>query len=260
MKIHFKSKGFEAFRRQLALYGFKREKNTNKQPIFQHPFLIRDREDLIHKIERSKQIIIKTAVSINRILIDSCRLKISKNKDDSKERNLSKLRLMFLDSLEHTNKYFGKGIANFLDRIILMLNNTFPRIRNRLSFDIQNAKQTIHRTRLYKQTPNLSTRELLIKLINSFLSEIDKELTEASINQRVTEFDKSLMKLDEIPLSFCRTISERKNKNSETLFDRETSSLLLSPIHQCESKSVGQNHIDNSLESFWQEESIIMSD
>jgi Heat shock transcription factor len=55
LPLHFKHKNFSSFHRQLNLYGFTRDKRTSKGKCFKHSLFVRDRHDLISKIQKKSK-------------------------------------------------------------------------------------------------------------------------------------------------------------------------------------------------------------
>lgn len=69
MQQHLRTKNFNSFRRQLSLYGFKRDNDNSKNPTFSHPLFRQRKRNLLDKIGRAKQARMKSKLIVNSKLI-----------------------------------------------------------------------------------------------------------------------------------------------------------------------------------------------
>ena len=205
---HLKTNNFNSFRRQLSLYGFKREKHISKKPLYFHPLFRQDREELLGLIGRAKQSNMKSKFEINYELISSIHLQIVINRQEDNAQLSS--RKEFLEYIKDLDKYMGIGIIKFTKELILLLNKAFPGIARKLETKIFDTEQILYRPHFIKPAKIVNKKELLISLINTLLLTIKKEIRR---NNKDLDTDKQN---DEFKQSDCKIIHLSKYRSNDT--------------------------------------------
>ena len=267
MGEHCRSKRFDTIRRHLSLYNFKREKNSNRNPVFQHPYFRRGEFDLLQKIQRSKQPRKNQDVKLRQDLLDSCFKKITKEEncfksenynvnsendsEEDQENHVSKrdcLRLIY--DLE---SYKGKGIAAFFRKFIPQIKKVFPQVFNKISNEINNTDNIICQTNSLEQPLDANSKEHLIKLINTILFEINNLSIKKETGSRLEDFNNSLSPLDMSHLSFNKERNIGKRKKTPLVFDEKKSPLLVTPLSDHHSIHLSNRSISEGFGSCFEE-------
>lgn len=105
--------------------------------------------------------------------------------------------------------------------LVPLLDRTFPEIKEKLSQEIDETQKVMYHTHFVKPFQIVNKKEILIKLINGILSEIEKYLNEICQSKEEKEFNQNLSELNEIGLSFGKTCSEQFTPKKDSLFVEE---------------------------------------
>ena len=230
MQQQLRTKNFNSFRRQLSLYGFKRLNKSFKNPMFFHPFFRQGRRELLDKIGRAKQAGMKSKLIINPKLIKSNQSLIEKA--NIKNEGETEQVTVLLKHLQSLDKFVGWGIVKFLKDLVPLLDKTFPEIKEKLSKDIDETQKVLYHTHFVKPFQIVNKKEILIKLINGILSEIESYLRDISMSPEEKEFEKDLLQLNDLSYSFGKTRSNQITPNKDSLFIEENTSQQMQMIIQ----------------------------
>ena len=242
MHKHIKSSGFASFRRQLALYNIKRKRKTNIQPQFSHPLLRKGRIDLLKQIKRLRQTGMKDPDQINIPLLESCRSRLVEKMVNPDGVNLMKFRIMTLDFIKEADRYIGKGIAAFFNKLNILIRNAFPSIKMVISQELNDAETNV----CIKDDTNLiniNRKSSLVKLVNIFLTKLDNML---SSQQHYVEFPLSLEKFIAVDQIFKNIIPEKADTKCDSLVSKEKPSNLFIPKYPEKEKFKNENRVEET--------------
>ena len=247
MNQHLRTKNFNSFRRQLSLYGFKRLNVSFKNPMFFHPLFRKGRRELLDKIGRAKQAGMKSKLIVDPKLIQNNQNLIEKTsiKSSSETKPMADL----LEHIKSLDKFVGWGIVKFMKDLVPLLDRTFPEIKEKLSQDIDEAQKIMYQTHFIKPFQIVNKKEILIKLINGILLEIEQYLRVSNQSPEEKEFNQNLSELNEMSNSFGKTNSEQFTPKKEPIFVEERIPLQLPIIarHSFENLELYDDSKENLL-------------
>ena len=212
MADHMRAKSFYAFRRQLSLYGFKREGKHCSQPCFSHPFFVKGREELLKDIVRQKQYKTKSKLSLDITMLNACQSQFQRvytTEDGEKHRTKVVELFKFIKGLE---KYIGIGLPFFLKELTSHLKNTFSDVATSLNKEFTDASATLNQTQFIKEEDMVNKKELTVGLVNRILAEVYGELLKKEVSPVYLAFNNDLDELDDNSPTLWRTGSIRSLK------------------------------------------------
>lgn len=218
MQLRLKTKNFNSFRRQLSLYGFTREKHHSKKPVFSHPFFKQDRRELLCKVVRAKQNGMKSRFIVNSTLFEACQSQITQISSNPQNNTIQPM-MEFLEHIKSLDQYFGIGILKFSRVLVSLLNKAFPKVGRELEDDITNAEKILFKNDILKPGKSVNKKEILILLINGFLSAIKCDLKKGVQEKFVKEETESV--------NFRKSSSVSKENS---IFMDEPAPLMITPV------------------------------
>lgn len=213
----------------MSLYGFKREKNSFKKPVFSHIFFRKGRRDLLSKIGRARQSGMKSKVVVNSMLIESCVIQIKEISADLQVNGFDRLKMVLFEHIKTLDLYVGRGIIKFMKNLLQLLNKAFSEVERELSNEINKTRKIMLEDDFIKSSDMVNKKEILITLINSILTEIDKELfkTKQSLTEKVSVGNSSV--LNGIRSSFISICYDNIALDKRSPFVEAQMPLLMSP-------------------------------
>ena len=230
MESHMRAKTFYAFRRQLSLYGFKREGETYKQPYFSHPFFLRDRKSLLKHIIRKKQYKAKSRAETDIVLMELCQNQFQRVCVTEKDREQYEGSKEFFGLIRGLDKYKGIGLLNFLKELIRHLSRVFPEVEQELRPSMGEAKRVLGLTQFTTEEEAVNKKEILISLVNDILMEIHKDLSQRSVNPLYLEFNNGLHELNGTNTTFGSTSLDRNGRRQNPMFVEAQPAQVLPPF------------------------------
>lgn len=202
-----KAKTFNAFRRQLSLYGFKRDGARFEQPFFSHPFFVRGREELLKEITRRRQAGAQSKLSLDLRLLQTCQNRLERitaTEEEEAHKEEVKELLLYIKGL---SRYKGVGLPFFLKGVTLRLTKIFPEVHQKLERDISNTSTIMGRTQFLREEETVNKKEVIVALMNRMLAEVHKELMTREVDPVYFDFNKDLDDLGELSCTFKRPTS-----------------------------------------------------
>ena len=128
MKGKMKAKNFYSFRRQLSIYGFKREGERGQQSYFSHPYFVEGENDSLKDIVRHKQSGMKSKLSLDIKLLNTCRSLFQRVFMEENGKEYKEHVMQLFNFIKCLKNYIGIGLPFFLKELTQKLNGTFPGI------------------------------------------------------------------------------------------------------------------------------------